>query len=115
MQTAEMTDSNLYYKEVVTLKKKNSQDRLEDEILIMKENEFRKQIGEGKKTDNFFNDLRYVQTCIRSKTGLGKPITFTFFAPIDFENPDEEIVYDYNKIGDDVELLKSCEQLYCLK
>jgi len=83
--------------------------------LILKENEFRSKIGNGKKTDALFENLVYVQTCIRSKSGIGEPITVTFYAPMNLQNIEDEIRYDYNSLGEDVELLKASEELFCLK
>jgi len=38
-----------------------------------------------------------------------------FYAPLDHQNPDAEIVYDFKKFGEEVELLKAGDDYtYCL-
>lgn len=40
----------------------------------------------------------------------------TFQAPIDLDNPEAEIKYDYNSIGEnDIELIQNDPQMYCMK
>lgn len=47
-----------------------------------------------------------VQTCLKSKRGIGEPFIVKFYAPLNIDSPEEPIKYDYNKIGaDDVALI----------
>lgn len=38
-----------------------------------------------------------------------------FFAPIDDENPEKPIKYDFRALGDDEDLIRNNEEGYCLK
>ena len=64
---------------------------------------------------NYWRNVSHIQTCVKSKKGIGKPIKVIFYAPIDLQEPDAEIKYDFRAIGDDVELLMKDEYKYCLK
>lgn len=58
----------------------------------------------------------YIQTNIKSKHGCGTPIVVKFYAPIDMNNLDAEIVYDFRALGTDAELARSGDDYaYCLK
>jgi hypothetical protein len=47
--------------------------------------------------------------------GCGQPIIIKFYAPLDYEDPETEIAYDYKSLGQDEELLKKDLHQYCLK
>jgi hypothetical protein len=55
----------------------------------------------------YWSTVIYIQTNIKSKIGCGQPIVVKFYAPLDLENIDAEIVYDFKKFGTEIELLKS--------
>lgn len=56
-----------------------------------------------------------VQTCIKSRRGIGEPIIVKFYAPLNKADPEAKIEYHYKKLGDDVDLIQTDEFKYCLK
>jgi len=46
-----------------------------------------------------------VQTCLKSKRGIGEPTIVKFYAPMDYKNPEKRIEYNYKSLGDDVDLI----------
>ena len=53
---------------------------------------------------------------MKSKLGSGTPLVVKFFAPLDLENLDAEIVYDYRGLGSDGDIVRSGDDIcYCLK
>ena len=52
-------------------------DRVEDMEVITENDQLEKYLGHSKKV----NRLRFIQTAIRSRTGIGKPIVIHFYAP----------------------------------
>jgi hypothetical protein len=58
----------------------------------------------------------YIQTNIKSRIGCGTPIVVKFYAPLDLENLNAEIVYDFKSLGTDAEIVRSGDDYtYCLK
>ena len=58
----------------------------------------------------------YIQTNVKSKLGCGTPIVIKFYAPLDVSNLEDEIVYDYEKFGNDLDLIMNAEdEKYCMK
>ena len=51
--------------------------------------------------DPFWKQIYCIQTIVKAKIGLGKPIYVDFAAPINLENPDAPIVYNFNQYGHD--------------
>jgi len=47
----------------------------------------------------------YIQTNVKSKLGCGTPIVIKFYAPIDLSNLEDEIVYNYDQFGSDLDLI----------
>jgi len=68
-----------------------------------------------RENDAFWKQIYCIQTNIKSKTGCGKPYIIAFYAPVDAEDPEAEIVYDYKGVGEDEGLVKHDMRLYCLK
>ena len=74
-------------------------------------------------SDKYFNDLIYIMSNTKSKTGSGTPIVVHFFAKIneDSKIPGHfEAEYDYDQFEDDLTLIKPKqpkydEHRYCLK
>lgn len=56
---------------------KIEEDRVEDMEVITENDQLEKYLGHSKKV----NRLRFIQTAIRSRTGIGKPIVIHFYAP----------------------------------
>ena len=64
----------------------------------------------------YWHQVIYIQTNVKSKLGCGTPKVVKFYAPLDMDNPDAEIVYDYRALGDDVDLIRAGDDdTYCLK
>lgn len=63
--------------------------------------------------------IRYIQTCIRSKTGVGKPIIIQFYAPLPVTKPGDKyatIRYDYRSQGDEISMIRNGDDYgYCIK
>ena len=55
----------------------------------------------------YWKQVIYIQTNIKSRIGCGTPIVVKFYAPLDHEVPEAEIQYDFRSLGDEVELIKS--------
>jgi hypothetical protein len=89
--------------------------RTNHEVKVLKDNEF---INEFtiRPNDSYWKTIEVVQTCTKSKTGSGTPIFVHFFAPMDEENCNEDIVYDLSKFPSNADLIKSGDfHLYALK
>ena len=67
------------------------------------------------KSDRWADSVMYVQTTIKSRTGLGVPIFVEFYAPLDLKRLDDEIKYDWRGLGDDIDLIQNDERKYCIK
>ena len=65
--------------------------------------------------DEYWKTVSCIQTNVRSKLGCGSPIIIKYYAPIDYNEPDAEINYDYKAFGKDEDLVKRDEHQYCLK
>jgi hypothetical protein len=50
-----------------------------DQYEVLNETELADRFG---RTNNSFKDIDYVQACVKSKTGVGRPITLIYFAPM---------------------------------
>jgi hypothetical protein len=95
-----------------TVEDRVEDDRVED-LEILTENEFSERFS-GNKSGKFWKKLRYIQTCVKSKTGVGHPIIIQFYAPD--AKPKEQIKYDYRSQGEDITLIKSHDDYkYCYK
>ena len=49
--------------------------------------------------DDYWKTVSYIQTNIKSKLGCGSPIIIPFYAPLDLEDIDAEIFYDFKSLG----------------
>ena len=56
-----------------------------------------------------------VQTCLKSKRGIGEPIIVKFYAPMNMRDTSHRVEYNYRTLGDDVELIQTDPFKYCLK
>ena len=65
--------------------------------------------------DDFWKTVSCIQTNIKSKLGCGTPIIIKFYAPLDQEDNETEITYDFRSLGSDEVLLKTDHHQYCLK
>ena len=81
----------------------------------MTDSAFIKAFGEAANANHSTKLFQSVQTCVKSKRGLGEPFIIKFYAPMDVTKPDERIEYNYRSLGDDVELIQTDQFKYCLK
>jgi hypothetical protein len=65
--------------------------------------------------DDFWKTIGCIQTNIKSRLGCGTPVIIKFFAPVNPDDPEDEIIYDYKAFGQDEELIKIDSHQYCLK
>ena len=89
-----------HYKDAVMIRK---QDALNIEVL--NDTGWNNKFGQGNKSAVHFKDYKIVQTCVKSKIGLGKPIYVKFYANMNLAKPSEEIDYDFRSLGEDVTLI----------
>lgn len=69
-----------------------------------------------KQNDPIWKNVDYIQTNIKVKLGCGFPFIIHFFARIEGDlTPETEITYDYKQFGEDVVLMQSNQERYCLK
>ena len=71
---------------------------------------YRSKIGEEK-----WCRIRYLQTCLKHRTGVGKPIIIEYYAPVP-QNPTKPIKYDFRSMGDELTMLRQKDYVgYCTK
>lgn len=65
------------------------------------------------------NRLRFIQTAIKSRTGIGKPIVIHFYAPAPTMEKGEmykTVKYNFRECGEDIKLIMSGDDTrFCLK
>lgn len=66
-------------------------------------------------SDEMWKSMMCIQTNVKSQIGLGYPIHIDFYAPVDINDPEKQIFYNYRDVGDDLQLIKEDEEKYCLK
>ena len=62
-----------------------------------------------KSKETLGNIINYIQTTVKDEKGVGQAIDIRFRAPLndlDEETQKEEINYDFNSLGEDLDLLK---------
>ena len=84
-------------------------------IKVLENQAFALHFSDASKNANNLKRFQSVQTCIKSKRGLGEPIIVKFRAPMDFNEPEKDVNYDYKSMGDDLELILNDEHKYCTK
>lgn len=66
-------------------------------------NEFRRRAN-----DEFWKTLTCIQTAVKTKTGIGHPVFFTFYAPINETRPNDDINFEqFKDMEEDLDLLKN--------
>jgi hypothetical protein len=67
-------------------------------------------------THDYWHSVIYIQTNVKAKIGTGTPILVKFYAPLNLDDINEEIVYDFKSLGQDRDLVLSGDDYtYCLK
>ena len=74
-------------------------------IELLTDHQFSRTFEDSSKSSYKTNLYQSVQTCLKSKRGLGEPIIVKFYAPMRVSEPDEKIEYNYRTLGDDVDLI----------
>lgn len=95
-------DKTIYYKDVALIRYKDESVQVVNDTGFM--NTFLKRAN-----DEYWKQVSCIQTNVKSKIGCGTPIIIKFYAPIDYEEPDNEITYDYKALGGDKELIMTDE------
>lgn len=71
---------------------------------------YKSKIGEEK-----WGRIRYFQTCLKHRTGVGMPIVIEYYAPAPV-SLDKPLKYDYRSVGDDLTMLRQKDYVgYCTK
>lgn len=65
--------------------------------------------------DDFWKTVSSIQLNIKSKSGCGIPFIIKFTAPVDRNDMDKEIKYDFRGEGEDQQLVRDDERKYCIK
>ena len=84
-------------------------------IELLTDHAFSKAFDDSSKSLQNTKLYQSVQTCLKSRIGIGEPIIVKFYAPLKVKNPGDRIEYNYRTLGDDVELIQSDQFKYCLK
>ena len=70
-----------------------------NEVKVLKEDEFIYAF-QKRLNDEYWNKVLLVQTCVKSKLGVGKPIFVHYYAPLNQDNPAEKIDYSLKNYWD---------------
>ncbi len=104
-------EKTIYYRDVALIRYRKPPDSVQ----VVNETGFMNTF-QRRQNDPYWNTIHMIQTNIKSKTGCGKPFIIKFYAPLDPEDPEGEVDFDYKSVGDDEDLLSDEEfHLYCLK
>lgn len=94
----------------------SQEDEIQASVKVVRDTEF---INEFRRraNDDFWKTIDCIQTTVKAKTGIGHPIFYPFFAPLNDEDPSKEIDYSHFKnMADENELIKEEEDIvYCQK
>ena len=63
-----------------------------------------------RQNDKYWLNLQYVQTNVKAKIGIGKPIYIRFYANYDKTHPELPINFDFDQFDE-----KMSKEEYCLK
>ena len=75
-------------------------------IELLTDHSLSKAFDDSSKSFGYTKNFQSVQTCLKSKRGIGEPIIVKFYAPnLNMSDPTERVTYDYRNLGDDVELI----------
>lgn len=50
-------------------------------------------------THDYWHSVIYIQTNVKARIGTGTPILVKFYAPLNLDDINEEIVYDFKSLG----------------
>lgn len=100
----------MYYKSAVIVRKDHVKEgdgagNKQSNYEVLQDSHFGKVFDDANKSSGRTNDYSSVQTCVKSKLGVGEPIIVLFHAPMNLASPTAQIEYAYRKVGDDVDLI----------
>eukprot|EP00347_Sterkiella_histriomuscorum_P018862 403343887 len=108
-----LTDKNIYYKDVALIRYRPD-EKGESLVQVVNETGFMSTFHK-RANDDYWKTVSCIQTNIKSKLGCGQPIIIKYYAPLDYDEPESEIVYDYKSLGADEDLILKDQHQYCLK
>ena len=82
---------------------------------MLTDHAFSRAFDDSSKSLHTTKTYQSVQTCLKSRRGVGEPFIIKFFAPINLSDPTKRIEYSYKLLGDDVELIQNDQFKYCMK
>ena len=97
---------NKFYTDLAIIRRRNQMTGQ-----ILSDNHFLTKFSSKSQTDK---DITSVQTCLKYKSGLGKPFFVKFYANINWREPNNKILYDLKAFGEEHELIEYDEQTYCM-
>lgn len=118
-----VSEKSIHYKDVALIRERILPEEVQtvfdghkqDILRIVNDTGFMKTFQQ-RAAHEYWHSVLYIQTNVKSKIGCGTPIVVKFRAPLKSESLDQEIVYDYQALGDDADLvINGREERYCLK
>ena len=76
-------------------------------VELLTDSSFRQAFDDSSKSLHTTKTYQSVQTCLKSKRGLGEPFIVKFYAPMDMKDTASRIEYNFKSLGDDVELIQN--------
>ena len=106
-------ERSVNYKDVALIREKIKEEEFEyfdghkeDILRIVTDHGFMN-IFQKRAAHDYWKSVIYIQTNVKSKIGCGTPVIVKFYAPLDTQNIDAEILYDFKSLGNEVDLLKA--------
>jgi hypothetical protein len=65
--------------------------------------------------DEKWKTIQSVQTTVKNKMGCGLPVIVNFYATMNPDDIHQPISYEYKSFGDDLDLMDSDKEKYCIK
>jgi len=88
------------------------QEKVEDFRLLQEADSFDKYLNQRTAAEG----LKYIQTVIKSATGIGKPITINFHADLNLKDLKSPLKYDWRACGDEIVMIRNNQdRQYCYK
>jgi hypothetical protein len=117
-----------YYRDIVLVQFYTKDDNENEEAIFnsekpsdkakilrpLSENEFLKMMSR-RPNDDYWRKVEFIQTCIKSKLGIGEQISVDFFAKISKKIPSRPILFDFRSFQSDQYLMINNKKEYCHK
>jgi len=75
-------------------------------VELLTDHAFSRAFDDSTKSMHGTKSYNSVQTCLKSKRGIGEPIIVKFYAPMNMNDTNGRVEYNYRTLGDDVELIQ---------